>query len=47
MPMSTKICKKPESSPSFSYENTFTEGTNLRLAKTVHRDEYVLSLAKS
>jgi len=28
--MLTKICKKLESSLSFSYENTVTEGTNLR-----------------
>jgi len=27
--MFTKICRKSESSLSFSYENTVTEGTNL------------------
>jgi len=43
----TKICKKPESSLSFRYENTVTDVTNLRPVKTVHRDEHVLSLAQS
>jgi len=42
----TKIWKKPESSLSISYENTVTEGTNLRPVKSVHRDERVLSLAE-
>jgi len=30
MQMLTKICRKSESSLWFSYENTVTEGTNLR-----------------
>jgi len=29
MEMLTKICRKLEPRPSFSYENTVTEGTNL------------------
>jgi len=29
MQMLTRICRKSESSMSFSYENTVTEGTNL------------------
>jgi len=42
----TKICKKPESSQSFSYENTVTECANLRLVKTMHHhNERVHSLA--
>jgi len=34
--------KKPESSLSFSYENTVTKGTNLRPVKAMHCDECVL-----
>jgi len=41
----TKACRKSEPSLSFSYENTVTEGTNLRLIKAVRRDERFLSLA--
>jgi len=44
MQMLTKICKKPESRLSYSYENTYTEVTNLRPIKAVHRDKCVLSL---
>jgi len=43
--MFTEICKKPESSQSFSYENTVTERTSLKSVITVQRDERVLSLA--
>jgi len=45
MQMITKFCRKSESSLSFSYENTVTVGTNLRLIKAVRRDERFLSLA--
>jgi len=43
-----KICRKSESSLSFSYQNTVTEGTNLRLIKAcrLSRDERFLSLAQ-
>ena len=47
MQILTKNLKKPESSLSFSYENTVTKGTNLRPIKAVHRDEHFLSLALS
>jgi len=46
MQMLAKIFRKLESSVSFSYENTFTEGTNLRPVKAVHYDERLLSLAQ-
>jgi len=42
--MLTKTCRKSESSLTFSYENTVTEGTNLRPIKAVRRDERFLSL---
>jgi len=45
--MLTKICRTSESSLLFSYENTVTEGTNLRPVKAVHRDQHFLSLALS
>jgi len=45
MQMLTKICRKSESSLSFSYESTVTEGTNLRPIKAIRRDERFLSLA--
>jgi len=45
MQISTKISMKSESSLSFNYENTFTEGTNLRPIKALNRDERFLSLA--
>jgi len=35
--MLTNICKKPESSLSFSYKHTVTKGTNLTPLKTVTR----------
>jgi len=44
--MLTKVCKKSESSFSFNYQNTVTEGTNLRPVKAVRRDKRVLSLAR-
>jgi len=44
MQMLTKIRRKSESSQSFSYENTVTEGTNLRPIKAMRRDERFLSL---
>jgi len=40
-----KNCRKIESGVSFSYENTVTAGTNLRLIKAMRRDERFLSLA--
>jgi len=40
----TKICRKSESGLSFSYENTVTEGTNLRPIKAMRHDERFLSL---
>jgi len=45
MQMLTKICRKWESSLSFSYESAVgvTEGTNLRLIKAMRRDERFLS----
>jgi len=43
--MLAKICRKSESSLSFSYENTVTEGTNLRPIQAVRSDERFLSLA--
>jgi len=46
MQMSTKLCRKSESSLSFSCANTVTEGTNLRPVKAVRRDERFLSLAQ-
>jgi len=45
MQMLKKICRKSESSLSFSYESTVTEGTNLRPIKAMRRDERFLSLA--
>jgi len=45
--MFKKICRKSESSLSFSYENTVTEGANLRPVKAVRRDERFLSLAQT
>jgi len=36
---------KSESSLSFSYKNTVTEGTNLRPIKAMRRDERFYSLA--
>jgi len=44
--MLTKICRKAESSPCFSYENTVTEGANLKPVKAMGRDERFLSLAQ-
>ena len=44
--MLTKICRKSESSLSFNYENTDTEGTNMRPIKTMRRDEPFPSLAQ-
>jgi len=35
MQMLTKICRKSESNLSFSYENTVTEGTNMRPIKAI------------
>jgi len=35
MQILTKTCRKSESSLAFSYENTVTEGTNLRPIKEV------------
>jgi len=46
MQMLTKICKESESRLRSSYENTVTEGTNLRPVKAIHRDEHILSLAQ-
>jgi len=46
MQMLTKISSKLESSLSFSYESTVTEGTNLRPVKTVRRNERLLSLTQ-
>jgi len=46
MQMLKKICKKPDTSISFSYENTVTEGASLSPVKSVHRDEPVFSLAQ-
>jgi len=46
MQMLTKICRKSESNLSFSYENSVTEGTNLRPVKAVRRVERFLSLAQ-
>jgi len=40
-----KICRKSESSLSFSYENAVTNGTNLLPIKAMRRDERFLSLA--
>jgi len=45
MQMLTKISRTSESSLLFSYENTVTEGTNLRPVKAVRRDERFLLLA--
>jgi len=45
MQMLTKIWRKSESSLSFSYENSVTEGTNLRPIKAMRRSERFLSLA--
>jgi len=39
-----KISRKSETSLSFSYDNTFSEETNLRSVKPVRRDERFLSL---
>jgi len=44
--MLTTVCRKSESSLAFSYENTVTEGTNLRPVKAMLRDERFLSLAQ-
>jgi len=44
--MVIKICRKSESSLSFSYENAVAEGTNLRLVKAVRCVEDFLSLAQ-
>jgi len=33
--MLTNICREPESSLSFSYENTVTDGTNMRSIKAI------------
>jgi len=44
--MLTNICRKSESNLSFSYENTFTEGTNLRPIEAVRCDERFLSLPR-
>ena len=44
--MLTKLCRKSESRLSFSYEKIVTEGTNLRLVKTVRCEERFLSLAQ-
>jgi len=41
-----KICRKSESSLSLSYENTITEGANIRPVKAVRPDERFLSLAQ-
>jgi len=46
MQILTKFCSKSESSLLFSYENTVTEGTNLRPIKAVRRNERFLSLAQ-
>jgi len=46
MQMFKNICRKSESSLSFTYENTVTEGTNLRPVKAVRRDERSFSLAQ-
>jgi len=45
MQILTKFDRKSESSPSFSYENAITDGTNLRAVKAMRRDERFLSLA--
>jgi len=45
MQMLTEICRKSESSLSFSYKSTVTEGTNLRPIKAIRRDERFLSLS--
>jgi len=42
MQMLRKICRKSESSLSFSYENIVTEGTNLMPIKAMRRDERFL-----
>jgi len=47
MQILTKICRKSESSISLSYENTVTEGTNLKQVKAVRRGKRFLSLAQS
>jgi len=47
MQIITKFCRKSESSLSFSYESTVTEGTNLRPIKAMRRDERFRSLALS
>jgi len=47
MQILTKICRKSESSLSFSYENTITEGTNLRPIKAMRHYECFLSLVPS
>jgi len=39
MQMLTKISRKSESSLSFSYESSVTEGTNLRPIKAMRRNE--------
>jgi len=45
MQMLTEICRKSESSLSFSYKSTVAEGTNLRPIKAIRRDERFLSLS--
>jgi len=42
----TVICRISESRPSFSYENTVAEGTNLMPVKAVHRNERFLCLVQ-
>jgi len=43
--MLTKFCGTSESSLPFSYDNTVTEGTNVRPIKAVCRDKRFLSLS--
>jgi len=45
MKMWTKICRKLESSLSFSHDNTGPEETYQRPIKAMHHDERFLSLA--
>jgi len=45
MQILTKLCRKSESRLEFSYENTVTEGTNLRPIKSMRSNERFLSLA--
>jgi len=45
MQILAKFYRKSESSPSFSYENAVTDGTNLRPIKAMRRDERFLSFA--